>query len=132
MMHPWWQIGDIAFRIIEECRPSKSANSVRDPLARRTLFALAMTCRSLQDYALDALWYRQDSLVMLIQCLPDDLWEMRETAGLPQKNASVLRLLGQLVSTILCVSESRLGSLIYVRIALEAPQTCGRGRLDTV
>ena len=39
--------------------------------------ALARTCRAVQDAALDVLWYRQSSLIPLLQCLPSDLWCMR-------------------------------------------------------
>lgn len=37
-----------------------------------TLAALARTCKTFSEPALDILWYSQDSVVPLISCLPSD------------------------------------------------------------
>ncbi|KAF7334433.1 hypothetical protein MVEN_02272700 [Mycena venus] len=42
---------------------------------RRDLAALAKTCKTFQDPALDALWRFQYSLFPALRCFPDDLWE---------------------------------------------------------
>ncbi|KAH9919410.1 uncharacterized protein B0H18DRAFT_636572 [Fomitopsis serialis] len=43
-------------------------------LADPTLLALALTCRTFQEPALDMLWASQYGLGHLVQCLPEDLW----------------------------------------------------------
>ncbi|KAJ7983095.1 hypothetical protein DFH06DRAFT_1123111 [Mycena polygramma] len=40
-----------------------------------TLVSLARTSKIFRDPALDALWYEQRSLVPLVKCMPDTLWE---------------------------------------------------------
>ncbi|KAJ7215635.1 hypothetical protein C8J57DRAFT_1538183 [Mycena rebaudengoi] len=58
---------------------------------RRDLAALARTCKTFQDPALDALWRFQYSLFPALQCFPDDLWERsfeaKAVKGLPVKKA---------------------------------------------
>ncbi|KAJ7122086.1 hypothetical protein C8R44DRAFT_735807 [Mycena epipterygia] len=39
------------------------------------LAVLARTCTSFHDTALDELWARQSSIINLIRCMPEDLWE---------------------------------------------------------
>lgn len=43
---------------------------------RVSLCALAQTCRALQEPALDVLWYHKVGLHHLIQCMPEDAWEV--------------------------------------------------------
>ncbi|KAJ7162671.1 hypothetical protein C8R43DRAFT_1062958 [Mycena crocata] len=43
----------------------------------KELAALAVTCKSFQDPALDVLWRTQDSIIPLLACMPDDLFNMR-------------------------------------------------------
>jgi hypothetical protein len=45
--------------------------------ARRTLIALALTCRLFHEPALDLLWRRVASLGPLVKCMPSDLWKVR-------------------------------------------------------
>ncbi|KAF7358871.1 hypothetical protein MSAN_01227200 [Mycena sanguinolenta] len=45
------------------------------PQTRRTLAALARTCTTFRDSALNALWAPQTSLVPALRCFPDDLWD---------------------------------------------------------
>ena len=74
-MHRCWEIGEIVIGIVEVCQPEKTGRyTAHDKEGLRTLCSLARTCRSLERYALDALWYRQHSLAPLVKCLPDDLW----------------------------------------------------------
>ncbi|KZT21884.1 hypothetical protein NEOLEDRAFT_1244329 [Neolentinus lepideus HHB14362 ss-1] len=47
---------------------------VEDEARRRTLNALARTCKLYSPQALDELWRTQDSIVPLIKCMPNDLW----------------------------------------------------------
>ncbi|KAF8139346.1 hypothetical protein K438DRAFT_1785764 [Mycena galopus ATCC 62051] len=51
------------------------ASEVRGHLA-----ALARTCKTFQDPALDALWRFQYSLVPALRCFPDDLWKRSDNA----------------------------------------------------
>ena len=80
-MHRAWQIPELTMRIVEECAPfsnrrgsypPSAGGSVRDHCA---LVSLALTCRHLQEYALDVLWYYQPGMHELLRLLPDDLWE---------------------------------------------------------
>ena len=41
---------------------------------RATLAALARTCKTFSDPALDSLWYSQSSVIPLIKCLPSDVY----------------------------------------------------------
>lgn len=41
----------------------------------KDLAALARTCTTFHDIALDALWWYQYSIVNLIRCMPADLWD---------------------------------------------------------
>ncbi|KAG1791798.1 uncharacterized protein BJ212DRAFT_1293645 [Suillus subaureus] len=42
---------------------------------RKTLLALALTCKSFTEPALDLLWRHLDRLEPLIRCLPQSLWK---------------------------------------------------------
>ncbi|KAG2343030.1 hypothetical protein BDR05DRAFT_316721 [Suillus weaverae] len=45
------------------------------PHMRKTLLALALTCKSFTEPALDLLWRHLDGLEPLIRCLPQSLWK---------------------------------------------------------
>ncbi|KAH7907182.1 hypothetical protein BJ138DRAFT_531093 [Hygrophoropsis aurantiaca] len=45
-------------------------------LGKRTLNALARTCKTFSEAALDVVWRDLDSFVKLVQCMPQDLWYM--------------------------------------------------------
>ncbi|KAJ7495425.1 hypothetical protein FB451DRAFT_1077064 [Mycena latifolia] len=45
------------------------------PKADRNLASLARVCRILSGPALDRLWEHQSSLMNILSCMPDDLWE---------------------------------------------------------
>ncbi|KAF9465369.1 hypothetical protein BDZ94DRAFT_1320423 [Collybia nuda] len=47
---------------------------------RRTVKALAQTCRLFQEPALDILWRKLDSLTPLIKCIPSGLWGLEREA----------------------------------------------------
>ncbi|KAJ7666772.1 hypothetical protein DFH06DRAFT_1040271 [Mycena polygramma] len=57
--------------------------------SRADFAALARTCKSFHDPALDKLWRRQNTLAHVLKCLPSDLWEETNDANPPQ---NVLRL----------------------------------------
>lgn len=46
------------------------------PVTFSTLHAVACTCHTFLEPALDFLWYEQIGLGHLVQCLPEDLWIM--------------------------------------------------------
>ncbi|KAH7931392.1 hypothetical protein BV22DRAFT_1053386 [Leucogyrophana mollusca] len=56
--------------------------------ARKTLAALARTCRAFQEAALDVQWGDLDCLARLIQCLPRDLWGMA-----PHKDTTLIQVI---------------------------------------
>ena len=39
------------------------------------LAAFARTCRAVHEQALDRLWHTQTSIIPLLRCMPDDVWE---------------------------------------------------------
>jgi F-box-like len=43
-----------------------------------TLKALARTCRTFHEPALDVLWEHQDDFLTLLKTMPSDLWEERQ------------------------------------------------------
>ncbi|KAJ7196883.1 hypothetical protein B0H12DRAFT_637606 [Mycena haematopus] len=49
----------------------------KSPQCKRTLVALATTAKIFSDPALNILWRRQTSLVPLVKCMPNTLWEER-------------------------------------------------------
>ncbi|KAJ7666767.1 hypothetical protein DFH06DRAFT_1469958 [Mycena polygramma] len=51
---------------------------------RQDFAALARTCKSFHDPALDVLWKRQNTLTYILKCLPSDVWEETHDADLPQ------------------------------------------------
>jgi len=65
------------------------------PSRNKTLLALALTCESFTEPALDLLWRELDGLDPLIRCLPPTLWklERREARG-------VLELVSQTLAHI--------------------------------
>ncbi|KAJ7733949.1 hypothetical protein B0H16DRAFT_1426470 [Mycena metata] len=69
-MHLVLEILEIAEMVCCHLRP-------QDHCAGRTLAALAATCRIWQEPALDALWETQDSLVPILSCMPQDLFNVR-------------------------------------------------------
>ncbi|KAJ8592381.1 hypothetical protein M405DRAFT_931524 [Rhizopogon salebrosus TDB-379] len=48
----------------------------RKELRKKTLLALAVTCKSFTGPALDLLWRELDSFAPLIRCLPPSLWKL--------------------------------------------------------
>jgi hypothetical protein len=66
-MHRCLAIQDILRLICESFDPSGRSSS--------TLFALACTCHTFKEPALDYLWHTQTSLMPLFKCLPQDMWE---------------------------------------------------------
>ena len=51
---------------------------------RHTLLAIASTCRTFEEPALDRLWYKLESLRPLFKCLPQDAWEEKMVAADPE------------------------------------------------
>jgi hypothetical protein len=65
-MHRCLRISEILRLICDELRLCQ---------ANRELARLARTCRALSDIPLDALWYHLQDLMLLIRCMPSDLWK---------------------------------------------------------
>jgi len=72
-------------------------HSIYNPPSREgnhTLIALAVTCQSFQEVALDIIWHTQVTLVPLIKCMPPDLWQEIPKTGFERtlvSKRSVLR-----------------------------------------
>ncbi|KAJ7502707.1 hypothetical protein B0H11DRAFT_1989739 [Mycena galericulata] len=75
-MHRSLHIPEIVTEICSHLDPSPGVESA-------DLAALARTCQIFQDIALDALWKSQDTIVNLIMCMPNDLWEILNPLPLP-------------------------------------------------
>ncbi|KAJ7463518.1 hypothetical protein B0H11DRAFT_2053195 [Mycena galericulata] len=60
--------------------------------ASRALSVLARTSVVFQDSALNVLWRHQDSIVNLLKCTPDDLWNISESKGIYEATDLVIRL----------------------------------------
>ncbi|KAJ7760899.1 hypothetical protein DFH07DRAFT_740456 [Mycena maculata] len=71
-MHHTLSIPEILELIFEELQcPHPDKRYGRNDFA-----ALARTCKTFQDLALDLLWSEQDTLDNILQCLPAHLWEV--------------------------------------------------------
>ncbi|KAJ7202458.1 hypothetical protein B0H12DRAFT_1162647 [Mycena haematopus] len=66
-MHRAFHIAEILDHIFAQLQSD-------DGLSRRYFAALARTCKSFQDPALNFLWREQDTLVNIFKCLPSHTW----------------------------------------------------------
>ncbi|KAJ7616198.1 hypothetical protein DFH06DRAFT_1239387 [Mycena polygramma] len=69
-MHPALQIAEIVYLVC-------GTFLTEDRDARKTLAALAVTCKSLHNPSLDVLWRTQWSIIPLLSCLPGDAFDIR-------------------------------------------------------
>ncbi|KAK7002362.1 hypothetical protein R3P38DRAFT_3042573 [Favolaschia claudopus] len=80
-MHRCWDIAELVEYIFTQLNPHTShgyeLQSVNRPQAI-ALYHLAQTCRRLCDPALDVLWRTTQGVVLLLKCLPINLWEIRD------------------------------------------------------
>ena len=85
-MHACWRIPELSKLIVEALVPGYKEITdfdcihVSDPSTPtpqlRTLWAVAQTCRTLCEPALDVMWYFQFGMYRLLRyCTPQDLWE---------------------------------------------------------
>lgn len=77
-MHRTWLVPELAARIAEECAPGFKdrvyTNYWESAPHFDSLCALARTCRTLSEPALNIIWYHQCGLCMLVQSIfPSDL-----------------------------------------------------------
>ncbi|KAI0944045.1 hypothetical protein AcV7_001973 [Taiwanofungus camphoratus] len=70
-MHNCLKISEILTVIIEHAYSDPDSRPV---IATRTLVALALTCKTFLEPALDRLWHEQQTLVPLVKTLPVDAW----------------------------------------------------------
>ncbi|KAJ6533498.1 hypothetical protein B0H19DRAFT_1080912 [Mycena capillaripes] len=73
-MHHCLQISEIVDLIFAQLDPGIC-------LQASCLAALARTCTTFHDSALDRLWNQQSNILNLIQCMPEDLWETTDADG---------------------------------------------------
>jgi hypothetical protein len=71
------QINEIVRMICDQAE----AADVESYSPPHTLLSLARTSRIFSDPALDLIWREQSSLVPLVKCMPDTLWEERGVRG---------------------------------------------------
>jgi hypothetical protein len=62
------------FEILDEIFHYVYSDSSRGKGAARDTLALARTCRTFEDVALNILWHTQDNFVHLIKVLPQRCW----------------------------------------------------------
>ncbi|KAJ3553852.1 hypothetical protein NM688_g3399 [Phlebia brevispora] len=84
-MHRALYIAEIAEGIAKACLWGcyDLESNLQDAEGRATLYALARTCRALEEPALDALWSYQHGLVNLIRTMPPHLWKEEQTRSYP-------------------------------------------------
>ncbi|KAF8173812.1 hypothetical protein K438DRAFT_2023348 [Mycena galopus ATCC 62051] len=66
-------------------------------VSQTTLITIARTSKIFTDAALDVVWHNQASLVPLIKCMPETLWEQRGIRG--KGNGVVIHLRRPIIST---------------------------------
>ncbi|KAF9225243.1 hypothetical protein BS17DRAFT_730527 [Gyrodon lividus] len=95
------------------------------PNLNPSLAALARTCRTFQEPAVDALWFQLDDLTPLLRCLPQDVWVLFATVQTSQQRTEVFGLRRPL-------NESEWGILqgYTRRIRVVASVTSSTGQLE--
>ncbi|KAF8194473.1 hypothetical protein K438DRAFT_1934637 [Mycena galopus ATCC 62051] len=73
-MHHCLQISEIVDLIVAQFEPQTCWQA-------SCLAALARTCTTFHNSALDRLWKEQRNILNLIQCMPEDLWETTDIDG---------------------------------------------------
>ena len=73
-MHHALEIPEILLNIFGHCHPSLSSRYRATPDLR--LSALARTCRTFKEPALDVLWENLDDLSPLVRCVPEASFEL--------------------------------------------------------
>lgn len=74
-MHRCWSIPEIVTIICEKLS-SESEYGEREVDG---LAIFARSCRTVHEQALDVLWHKQETIVPLLRCMPDDVWEARDS-----------------------------------------------------
>ena len=64
-----------------------------DPTPRPTAVALAQTCRSFLEPALNAVWFNLYDILRLLQVMPRDLWRLDKRKGKPPTNRNIISTL---------------------------------------
>lgn len=87
-MHHIFRIDEIVVEVVRSvlhtipsvipCTPTY--NNLEGP-SKIALLALALSCKTLQEPALDGLWHTQTSLVPLLRCLSDTVVERSVSQG---------------------------------------------------
>ncbi|KAJ6587504.1 hypothetical protein DFH09DRAFT_1027499 [Mycena vulgaris] len=81
-MHRSLQIPDLVQLLCVEIAGDDLARTGYGPEASRDLAALAWTCKTFQDPALDKLWEHQNNtMINVLMCMPDGIWHRPEADG---------------------------------------------------
>ncbi|KAK6988718.1 hypothetical protein R3P38DRAFT_3291085 [Favolaschia claudopus] len=78
-MHRCWDVIDVVRLIFDMLNPYYIENECEKddyPMHLATLLHLAQSCRKFSDAALNVLWYAQDGLVNVLECLPVEKWRI--------------------------------------------------------
>lgn len=76
-MHHCFTIYEIVIHICEELVYRGNGNGhLAQYSSYGTIAALAVTCKTIQDPALNILWSTHESLIPLLRCMPTDLWSI--------------------------------------------------------
>ena len=103
---------------------------------QKSLAALAISCRTFQDPALDVLWRRLPCIGPLVRCLPSDAWEVKPEAadGLGWDEPSLVRPHFASASTDLIKSNVYRFSVVRLRrriASLQGHMRLASGSWDT-
>ncbi|KAJ6587491.1 hypothetical protein DFH09DRAFT_1274436 [Mycena vulgaris] len=98
-MHRSLQIPDLVQLLCVEIAGDDLARTGYGPEASRDLAALARTCKTFQDSALDKLWEHQNNtMINILMCMPDGIWHRPEADG--KKGLGQLHAFIQLLETL--------------------------------
>ncbi|KAJ7466204.1 hypothetical protein B0H11DRAFT_59893 [Mycena galericulata] len=75
-MHPSLHIPEIVSMICDELlNGAERLTHSLNPDTSQSLAAMARTCKTFRDPALDLLWSSQDTVMNVLDCMPGDIWE---------------------------------------------------------
>lgn len=78
-MHLCLELDDIQSEIFGYVYDPSAMHWIVSPLRdRKSLAALAVTCRAFYESAMDVLWSELDSLAPLVKCMPPNMWQMEK------------------------------------------------------
>ncbi|KAJ7440297.1 hypothetical protein B0H11DRAFT_2099813 [Mycena galericulata] len=117
-MHHSLSIPEIVDLIFAELQPEHVFGRQTPHWHRKDFAALARTCKSFKDPALNFLWREQDTLTNILKCLPSHLWKETWVRSANHNPRRQLHLTGQIVPAdwdVALTYASRIRTLISER-----------------